>query len=183
MSDRLNRQLLVLLPLGLLAWNYVLVPFAVSPATLFASLIGAALVVAGASRRRALWLQGGAFALLVGHALAHVASGAAPQPWLGLLYGVALLLLLEAGYDHVTLFRTPAARGARVARVRHLLRVLAGVAVAGALVAMFGVSFAPRLLSLSPATIFWVGGAAIIVLSVAAAAMLRFWFRTDLSGS
>ena len=171
----MTRLVLLGLPLALGAWNLALA--GITLGTVLASLVGAAAVVYGAQQRRSGYVTAGVFALLVAHAGALVTAGAPVQVWPGLAYGLGLLVIMEASYDHLTILRGRAAGNRYAVRRSYLIRVGAAAVAAGFAVAVLGVGYTPRLADQSAPAIFWIGGLSVVALSVAALMLLRFWLK------
>ena len=171
----MTRLILLGLPLILGAWNLALA--GITLGTVLASLAGVAAVVYGAEQHRSGFVTAGVFALLVAHAGALVTAGTPVQVWPGLAYGLGLLIIMEASYDHLTILRGRAAGRRYAVRRVYLMRVGVGTVIAGFVVAVLGVGFAPRLADQSAPAIFWVGGLSVVALSVAALMLLRFWLK------
>ena len=170
----MTRLILLGLPLVPGAWNLALA--GITLGTVLASLAGVAAVVYGAEQHRSGFVTAGVFALLVAHAGALVTAGTPVQVWPGLAYGLGLLIIMEASYDHLTILRGRAAGRRYAVRRVYLMRVGVGT-VAGFVVAVLGVGFAPRLADQSAPAIFWIGGLSVVALSVAALMLLRFWLK------
>ena len=171
----MTRLILLGLPLILGAWNLALA--GITLGTVLASLAGVAAVVYGAEQHRSGFVTAGVFALLVAHAGALVTAGTPVQVWPGLAYGLGLLIIMEASYDHLTILRGRAAGRRYAVRRVYLMRVGVGTVIAGFVVAVLGVGYAPRLADQSAPAIFWVGGLSVVALSVAALMLLRFWLK------
>ena len=171
----MTNLLLIGLPLVLGAWN--LIHAGVTLGTLLASLTGVATVVYGAQQRRPGLITVGVFALLVAYAGTLVTASTPVQAWPGLVYGLGLLLIMEASYDHLTILRGRVAGRRYAVRRAYLMRVSTGAVIAGFLVAILGVGYAPRLTNQSAPAIFWIGGLSVVVLSIAALLLLRFWLK------
>lgn len=171
----MTRLVLIGLPLALGAWNLALA--GITPGAVLASLAGAAAVVYGAQQYRSGYVTAGVFALLVAHAGALVTAGAPVQVWPGLAYGLGLLAIMEASYDHLTIMRGRAAGRRYAVRRSYLIRVAAAAVAAGFAVAVLGVGYAPRLADQSAPAIFWIGGLSVVALSAAALMLLRFWLK------
>ena len=68
-----------------------------------------------------------------------VTAGTPVQVWPGLAYGLGLLMIMEASYDHLTILRGRAAGRRYAVRRTYLARVGVGTVLAGFLVAVLGV--------------------------------------------
>ena len=171
----MTRLVLLGLPLVLGAWNLALA--GITMGTVLASLAGVAAVVYGAQQHRSGFITAGVFALLVAHAGALVTAGTTVQVWPGLAYGLGLMMIMAASYDHLTILRGRAAGRRYAVRRAYLTKVGIGAVVAGFVVALLGVGYAPRLADQTAPAIFWIGGLSVVALSVAALMMLRFWLK------
>jgi hypothetical protein len=171
----MTRIVLLGLPLVLGAWNLALA--GITLGTVLASLAGVAAVVYGAQQHRSGFVTAGVFALLVAHAGALVTAGTPVQVWPGLAYGLGLLIIMEASYDHLTILRGRAAGRRYAVRRVYLVRVGVGTVIAGFVITVLGVGYAPRLADQSAPALFWIGGMSVVALSVAALMLLRFWLK------
>ena len=171
----MTRFILIGVPVLLGVWNLALA--GITFGTILASLLGVAAVVYGAQQYRSGFVTAGVFALLVAHAGALVTAGSPVQVWTGLAYGLGLLIIMEASYDHITILRGRAAGRRYAARRDYLIRVGVATVIAGFIVAVLGVGYAPRLAGQSAPAIFWIGGLSVVALSVAALMLLRFWLK------
>lgn len=133
--------------------------------------------LAGAALRRYRLLAAGAALLLPAYWGAVLAAGRGTDFWGALGVGIAVFLLMELGYDWVTLFGRSVRFAEYASRWRHLVRSC-GLGAAGAyLVALLAVNLAPRLANANATLLFLLAAAAAAAVAIILVSLLRLWLR------
>ena len=166
----------LVLALPLLVALYVLsIDASGGVAVLLTAAVAASL--AGAALRRYRVLAAGAALLLPAYWGALLAAGRGPDFWGALGVGIAVFLLLELGYDWVSLFGRAVSFAEYSTRWRYLVRSCGLGAASAYLVALLAVNLAPRAGSADRTVLFLLAAAAAAAAAIILVTLLRLWLR------